>query len=124
MLVDSVGGVTMYEKKELDILVGSNIKRERIKAGYTQEKFSELIGIGTKSLSAIERGTVGVSLTTLLKICKVLSVSSNSLLFENSPKNDVQSITERLERLTPEQFEIANAVLCKVLEAFALNENE
>lgn len=112
----------MNEKKELDILVGSNIKRERIKAGYTQEKFSELIGIGTKSLSAIERGTVGVSLTTLLRICKVLSVSSNSLLFENTPKNDVQAITERLERLTPAQLEIANSVLCKVLEAFALNE--
>ena len=114
----------MYEKKELDILVGSNIKRERVKAGYTQEKFSELIGIGTKSLSAIERGTVGVSLTTLLKICKVLSISSNSLLFENTPKNDIQSIVERLERLTPEQFEITNAVLCKVLEAFTLNEHE
>lgn len=112
----------MNEKKELDILVGSNIKRERIKAGYTQEKFSELIGIGTKSLSAIERGTVGVSLTTLLRICKVLSVSSNSLLFENTPKNDVQAITERLERLTPAQLEITNSVLCKVLEAFALNE--
>ncbi len=110
----------MSEKKELDLLIGSNIKRERIKAGYTQEKFSELIGIGTKSLSAIERGTVGVSLTTLLKICKVLSISSNSLLFENTPKNDVQAITERLERLTPEQFEIINDILCKVLVAFSL----
>ena len=112
----------MTEKQRIDILVGSNIKRERIKAGYTQEKFSELIGIGTKSLSAIERGTVGVSLTTLLKICRVLSISSNSLLFENTPKNDIHAISERLERLTPEQFEIANSVLCKVLEAFALNE--
>ena len=110
----------MSEKQELDILVGSNIKRERLKAGYTQDKFSELIGIGTKSLSAIERGTVGVSLLTLLKICKVLSISSNALLFENTPKNDVQAITERLERLTPEQFEIANGILCKVIEAFSI----
>lgn len=112
----------MDTKKNLDLLIGNNIKRERTKAGYTQEKFSELIGIGTKSLSAIERGTVGVSLVTLLKMCKVLSVSSNSLLFESSAKNDVQAITERLERLTPEQFAIANDVLCKVLEAFALND--
>ena len=114
----------MSEKKEIDLLVGNNIKRERIKAGYTQEKFSELIGIGTKSLSAIERGTVGVSLATLLRICKVLSISSNSLLFEESPKNDVQAITERLERLTPEQFAIANDILCKVMEAFSVNIQE
>ena len=110
----------MTEKQKIDILVGNNIKRERLKAGYTQEKFSELVGIGTKSLSAIERGTVGVSLTTLLKIYKVLSISSNSLLFESTPKNDIQSITERLERLTPEQFEIANDILCKVIEAFSI----
>jgi transcriptional regulator with XRE-family HTH domain len=119
IVINSIGGVIMSEKKELDILVGNNIKRERTKAGYTQEQFSELIGIGTKSLSAIERGTVGVSLTTLLRICKVLSISSNSLLFENTPKNDVQDITGRLERLTPAQFEIAKAVLCKVIEAFS-----
>ena len=114
----------MSEKKEIDLLVGNNIKRERVKAGYTQEKFSELIGIGRKSLSAIERGTVGVSLSTLLRICKVLSISSNSLLFEESPKNDVQAITERLERLTPEQFSIANDILCKVMEAFSVNIQE
>lgn len=121
MVIISVAVFGMSEKKEIDLLVGNNIKRERIKAGYTQEKFSELIGIGTKSLSAVERGTVGVSLTTLLRICKVLSVSSNSLLFEESPKNDVQAITERLERLTPEQFAIANDILCKVIEAFSVN---
>ena len=114
----------MDSKKELNILIGNNIKRERSKAGYTQEEFSELIGIGTKSLSAVERGTVGISLVTLLKICKVLSISSNSLLCENSHKNDVQSITERLERLTPEQFSIANDILCKVLSAFALEEQD
>ena len=114
----------MSEKKEIDLLVGNNIKRERLKAGYTQEKFSELIGIGTKSLSAIERGTVGVSLSTLLKICNVLSISSNSLLYENSHKNDVQAITERLEHLTPAQFEIANDIICKVLAAFALSDQK
>ena len=43
----------MNDKKKIDALVGSNIKLQRMKAGYTQEKFSELIGIGTKSLSAI-----------------------------------------------------------------------
>ena len=122
MLLNSIGGVTMTEKQKIDVLVGSNIKRERLKAGYTQEEFSEMIGIGTKSLSAVERGTVGVSLSTLLRICNVLSISSNSLLFENTPKNDVQAISERLEHLTPEQFSIANDILCKVLAAFSLSE--
>ena len=110
----------MKDKKEINILVGANIKREREKAGYTKEQFSEMIGIGTKSLSAIERGTVGVSLSLLVKICNTLCISSNVLLFEGTPRNDVQSITERLERLNPQQFDIANSVICKLFEAFTL----
>lgn len=114
----------MTEKVQFDLLVGSNIKRERVRAGYTQEQFSEMIGIGTKSLSAAERGMVGVSLTTLVRICRVLSISSDTLLFEAVPKNDVHSITERLERLSPEQLSIVNDVVCKLLEAFALPAEE
>lgn len=112
----------MKEKKDINILVGTNIKREREKAGYTQERFSEMIGIGTKSLSAIERGTVGASLSLLVRICNVLSISSNSLLFENTPKNDVQGLSERLERVNPSQYAIARDIICKLVEAFSIEE--
>ena len=114
----------MTEKKELNVLVGINIKREREKAGFTQDQLSEKLGIGPKSLSSIECGTVGVSLSTLLKICDVLSISSNSLLFENSHKNNVAAITEKLEHLSPEQFEIAQDILSKVFLAFALSDHK
>lgn len=110
----------MKEKQELDRMVGGNIKRERIRAGYTQEQFSEMIGLGTKSLSAIERGTVGVSLTTLLKICDTLAVSTNALLRAPSHENDVQALTAQLEALTPEQLAIAGDVLHRLMDAFAL----
>ena len=110
------------EKKELNVLVGINIKREREKAGFTQDQFSEMLGIGSKSLSAIERGVVGISLTTLLKICELLSVSTNTILKENCKKNNIQNITDQLERLTPSQLEIAEDMLNKLFEAFALEE--
>ena len=112
----------MIEKKELNTLVGANIKREREKARLTQDQFSEMLGIGSKSLSAIERGVVGISLTTLLRICDVLSVSTNSILRENSVKNNIQSITDQLERLNPSQLEIAEDMLNKLFKAFALEE--
>jgi transcriptional regulator with XRE-family HTH domain len=112
----------MTEKKELNILVGNNIKREREKAGLTQDQFSEMLGIGSKSLSAIERGVVGISLTTLLKICDTLSVSTNTILKEKCEKNNIQNITDQLERLTPSQLEIAEDMLHKLIKAFALEE--
>lgn len=112
----------MNDKKEINIRIGANIKREREKAGYTQEQFSEMIGIGTKSLSAAERGTVGVSLTTLCNICRVLSISSNALLFDTTPNLEVQNLAEQLSSLTPEQFVIANRILQQVFAAFKLGE--
>lgn len=105
-------------KKELNLLVGANIKREREQAGYTQDQFSERIGLGVKSLSAVERGVVGVSLSTLLRICDELSISSNVLLSAKSRQNDVQSITDRLAVLTPSQFEIVSGTLNNLLKAF------
>ena len=115
------GGAGLKERKDINIVVGANIKRERKRAGYTQERFSEMIGIGTKSLSAIERGTVGISLSSLQKVCKILSSSSDSLLFESTHKNSAASLTDRLERLTPQEFEITKDVINKVLEAFEVN---
>ena len=110
----------MDSRKELNVLVGSNLKRARENAGFTQDRFSELLGIGSKSLSSIERGVVGVSLTTLLKICDILHISANALLYEQTRCNDADGIALQLSRLSPEQFEIASAVLQNLMKAFSL----
>jgi len=106
----------------LNVLVGANIKREREKAGFTQEQFSELMGIGSKSLSSIERGVVGVSLSTLLRSCDILHVSANVLLYEQTQKNDVDSIALQLKMLSAEQFEIVSDVMTNLFKAFSLKE--
>lgn len=88
----------MQEKKQINVEIGARIKEEPEKAGLTQERFSELIGLGSKSVSAFERGTVGISFTTLKKLSK------------------------RLERLSPRQYAIAKEIVLKLLEAFSLEE--
>ncbi len=110
----------MDGRKNLNVLVGTNIKREREKAGFTQDQFSELLGIGSKSLSSIERGVVGVSLTTLLRICDILHISANALLYGQARKNDVDSIALQLNMLDAEQFEIASDVITNLIKAFSL----
>ena len=108
----------MDSRKDLNVLVGANIKREREKAGFTQDQFSELLGIGSKSLSSIERGVVGVSLPTLLRICDILHISANVLLYEKARKNDVDSIALQLKMLSAEQFEIASEIMTNLFKAF------
>ena len=111
----------MKEKKDINIEIGLRVKQEREKAGLTQARLAELLDMGTKSISAIERGEVGVSLTSLQNICRALSISSDRLMFGSETKNDAQDLIERLEGLTPVQFEIAVDILNKLIEAFAIS---
>lgn len=113
----------MKEKKEYNIEIGGRIKRVREASGLTQDRFAELVGMGTKNVSAIERGMVGVSLSTLQRICHVLSISSDEILFDSDmAENDVQVLAARLAHLSPKQFEITRGILNKLFEAFSISD--
>lgn len=81
-----------------------------------------MIGMMPKSISAIERGLVGVSVETLTTICKTLHISSDALIFgDEQVENDTAyEVAGRLAHLAPAQQQIAIDVLNKLLEAFAL----
>ena len=60
-------------------LLGKRIKELRKKAGLTQEKLAELIGLETTSLSGIESGRHFPSLSTVEKIAGSLNVEMKAL---------------------------------------------
>lgn len=114
----------MKEKKDINVEIGRNIQRERERAGYTQDRFSVLIGLELKSLSSAERGVNGISMTTLRQICTVLSISPDRIIFGEMEMQDASQFAERLERLSPRQFEIATTMLNCLLESFALKDDD
>ena len=109
-------------KEPLNIAIGNRIRIYRESAGLTQERFAEMIGMMPKSISAIERGLVGVSVETLTTICKTLHISSDALIFgDEQVENDTAyEVAGRLAHLAPAQQQIALDILNKLLEAFAL----
>lgn len=109
----------MREKKEINVRIGNQIRIAREAAGLTQDRFAELVSLATKNVSDIERGVVGVSIGSLIRICQTLSISSDSILFGEEIENDVHGISDRLSKLPPEQFEIAVDIMNKLFEAFA-----
>lgn len=121
----------MNEKKPLNIEIGKNVKCARERAGLTQERIGELLALGEKHISAIERGAVGVSLPTLKRLCSLLAVPADTILF-GTPEDDGQDeraaalrfVTERLSRLPDRQFWAAKEMIDKLLEIMALNQNE
>lgn len=70
----------MSDLKEINIILGGNIKFIRKKRNMTREKLSEIINISTRFLADVESGKVGVSLSTLKSLCNALNISADYLL--------------------------------------------
>lgn len=64
----------MNNKKEINLQIGNEIRIARERAGLTQQQFGELVSLGTKNVSAIERGISGITVSTLKRICEKLSM--------------------------------------------------
>ena len=107
----------MREKKQINAEIGGNIQAARERAGYTQETLSELMGMTPNHLSAIERGASGISLEALQKLCRVLGVSSDRLIFgEAEPDDETLALARRLSGVRPEYRPQIERALAAILE--------
>ena len=95
--------------------IGSRIRKARDLSGLTQEELGEKIGIGDKSVSAIERNLNYPSLETLCKISTVLGVSCDYILM--GEEHGVTPTTfERIKYLSPKYQKILNDQITMMLE--------
>ncbi len=109
----------MRAKKEINVQIGKEIRVARERCGLTQEQLGEILSLGTKNISDIERGIAGITVSTLKKLCVKLSISSDTILFGDGEKNDAAYLVERLERLSPKQFKAVADFLNETLLMYA-----
>ena len=110
------------EKKPINIEVGENIRLYREKAGYSRERFSELMGVSPRFIADVETGFTGVSLTTLKKLCEVLGVSADRLLWKQEPVP--LDMDEQVSHLCPDYVSIIRELIQKQLEVIAIASKE
>lgn len=73
-------------KKELDRLIGRNLKRLRGERGWSQEYLAELIDSDRRYISAMENGR-GIGDKVLQKLCGVFDVSEEVFTQMNVSEN-------------------------------------
>ena len=67
----------MYDNKE----IGNRIKNLRKISGYTQEEIAEKLDIGDRiKISRIENGKRSMTANEMIKFCKLLNISLDSLI--------------------------------------------
>ena len=68
------------QKEQILIEFGRNLKAERNRAGLSQEKLAEKVGLSYgQVIGTIERGEVNTSLTTIIAIMKELNIEFEKL---------------------------------------------
>lgn len=108
----------MQKDDVLNKAIGLRIKEIRTQKNISQEKLAELIGVcnGTH-LSNIERGYCGISLPKLVRICKVLNIESDYLLFGGSTSKIETAIHNSLSQLSKRQSKCLLAIINAYLES-------
>ncbi|AMK12943.1 hypothetical protein AWY79_06430 [Pseudodesulfovibrio indicus] len=59
---------------------GASVRCQREKVGLSQEKLAELANVHRTYISGMERGLQNISLLTMIKLAKALSVELDKLL--------------------------------------------
>ena len=98
------------DRKQINIDVGEHVKKYRIQAGYTREKFSELVDISPQFLASVEYGSAGISITTLKKMCEILGISSDRILWDSD--NPI-SLDERVSHIDKKYMGVIETVVQK-----------
>ncbi|MDY6382628.1 MAG: helix-turn-helix transcriptional regulator [Cyanobacteriota bacterium] len=69
-------------KNDFGYILGSNIRAERLRRHYTQEKLAELLDMSINYIGKIERGTVIPSAFVIFRLSKVLRTDINDFFKE------------------------------------------
>ncbi len=69
----------MEESKWILEIIGNNLKTARTLKGLTQEQLAEELDTSDKFISMVERGQSGLSITSIVNICKFLNIEPNTL---------------------------------------------
>lgn len=112
----------MRAKKEINIKIGEEIRKAREQCKMTQEQFAERVEVSPQYVSDLERGVVGVSVGTLKRVCTVLGVSSDQILFGVDTNNQVTIIAEKCKALSDRQWLLLLEIVDRYLEAIEVND--
>ncbi|MEE0718381.1 MAG: helix-turn-helix transcriptional regulator [Oscillospiraceae bacterium] len=90
------------------------IRKAREELGYTREKFAEKLDVSVSYLAELERGRTGISVKMLIKICKVLGLSADYVLFGNDRSEDSKRL-DAIRRIDEKYLPLLDKVIAELL---------
>ena len=91
--------------------IGKRVKKIRKKRGFTQEYIAEKLDVSCQHISDIERGLNGMSVPSLMMLCRILDIDADYILFGTVTRSENNPITQIMSRMTPQQSLHAEEIL-------------
>lgn len=90
------------------------IRKAREDLGYTREKFAEKLDVSVSYLAELERGRTGISVKMLVKVCNVLGLSADYVLFGNDRQEDARRL-DAIHRIDEKYLPLLDRVITELL---------
>ncbi len=99
--------------------IGNKLLAIRKRMGMTQAEVAEKAGMSDRTYADIERGTVNMRVSSLLRICAVLHITPNEILTEDVPGEEIQEaeLLTQLNACTPKDKRFALQLLSVYLKS-------
>ena len=92
----------------------TRIRRAREQQGYTREQFAEKLDVSVSYLAELERGRTGISVKMLLKVCDLLGLSADYVLFGEERSADAL-LLDKIHRIDDRYLPLLNKVVGELL---------
>lgn len=92
----------------------TRIRKAREDMGYTREKFAEKLDVSVSYLAELERGKTGISVKMLKKVCSVLGLSSDYVIYGENRDSDTRRL-EAVHRIDPKYLPLLDSVIAELL---------
>ena len=92
----------------------SRIRKAREEQGYTREKFAEKLDVSVSYMAELERGRTGISVKMLVKVCHLLGLSADYVLFGKERTEDEQRL-DAIRRIEDKYLPVLDAVTAELL---------
>ena len=91
--------------------MGERIYAQRKALKLTQEQVAEKMGVSIQMISNLECGKKAIRPENLIKICKILNVSTDYILTGSNSENKFESTTNKLSHLNENELNIINNLI-------------
>ena len=92
----------------------ARIRKAREDMGYTREKFAEKLDVSVSYLAELERGRTGISVKMLIKVCNVLGLSADYVLFGTERTED-EMMLDAIRRIDEKYLPLLDKVIEELL---------